>query len=247
MTFILTFLSAASAGFFIHDGGVSGSGDDSRSETFVDAIEDYGGGSADLDNCIDGAEKMLDHLDDTVFTSWELATDSSAWSWDFEEANKDDTYNDAADLGYFSGHGISSWLYFHGSSGDDWVGGYETRFGEEDVEAVAMDSCLTLDGTGRTNFINANKGEGVHWLLGFESLANDTQTTADRYGYYLKQGYDVDTSWRVAQIEGHSPTQTGSSVHFYTSSCDPYRDTLTSMSCDPTGSSTMAYEMTWSL
>ena len=218
--------------------------DEGLAEVYADAIEDYGG-SGNLYKCIDGVELFINHMDGAGYSNYAYSTDASAWSTDYEQANSDDTYNDTADFGYFSGHGGSGGFSLHGSQGDDWVDASETRLGNQDQEVLALDACQSLNAAGRTRWINNNRNDGIHWIMGFHSNAIDNTTTADDYGRHLANGYDVDTAWILATMAGHS-SGTGAYVRFYNSSCDTYWDDIHSLSCDPTSNASTA-EYTWSL
>lgn len=219
--------------------------DEGLAELYADAIEDYGG-SGDLSLCIDGTEKWIDHLDGAGYSNWGFSTDEHAFSWDYEDAHNDDIFNDSADFSYFSGHGNTGAMNLHGLYGDNWVNASETRLGNQDLEVLAIDACQTLNATGRTQWINANRNDGVHWILGFHTNAVDITTTADKYGLYLSQGYDVDLAWMWATRAGHGSDRTGGLVRFYNSSCDTYWDDIHNLSCDPT-SNAQSVEVTWTL
>jgi hypothetical protein len=220
--------------------------EDAYREHFADAVEDYTGtGNSNLGQCIDGVSAMKNQLSSTSYTNYRIFTDASASSNDWQSAT-DQTWADGGDLAYFSGHGNSGVFVMNGAVGDSVVWYNETQWGNGDVEVVAMDACKTLDAAGRTNFGNANVNDGVHWILGFESNANDTAVTATNYGYYLRSGYGIGLAWVTATRDGHDATQTGAYVRFTSTACNTASETLTSLTCDPTsGVTTATYR--WSL
>jgi len=253
---MFTYTAESQAGWY--SSGSSGK------EAFANAIEDYSGSctmtsvpwfphdicvsdSSDLDKCIDGVEKWVDYMADAGHGEWRYATDSSARPEQWQDEDDDNDYNDAADFSYFSGHGSTS----SGASSrsrlvDRRLHASETYFGDHDLEHIAFDSCQTLNSTGRTDFINANRNAGVHTIMGFDSNARDIKTTASKYGLYLDNGYTVTNAWRSATKAGHTSSHRAAYVRFYTSACNTANDTASSSSCDPTSGS-LASTATWSL
>jgi hypothetical protein len=238
--------AAAHAGYASSGSWNTTTKDEGLFEHFAGAVEDYNGtGNSNLGLCIDGVNELRGHIENIGYTNYRIYTDNSVYSTEWE-SSYDRYYADAGDLAYFSGHGGSGLFVMNGAAGDDLVWWGETRWGDKDVEVVAMDACQVLDATGRANMGDANAYDGVHWLLGFESNANDVSTTASHYGYYLRMGYSIGSAWRYATRDGHSWTQTGAYVRFTSSSCNTAYDTATSMSCDPTSGVTIASSR-WSL
>lgn len=229
--------STASAGYY-SSGTMSYGVDDGYKEIFGDSIENYSAaGLSNLGVCHDGNLAFVNRMIPEGFSNYLLYTDNDAWSTDYENAASDDYYNDRADISYFSGHGSSNTFYFSNTYGYNHVTVGETRWGNMDVEVVALDACNVLDNAGRTSFSSQQLNDGVHWLLGFHTNAQDVTTTADLYGYYLDQGYYIDSAWIAAQQAGHSSSYIGANMYFRNSSCNPWYDRASSMSCDPTSGS----------
>jgi hypothetical protein len=220
--------------------------DDSTREHFAGSVEDYTGtANTNLNHCHEGVEDLRGHLNNISYTNYRIFTDEDVWSTEYE-SGADWIYADAGDLAYFSGHGNSGLFVMNGDGGDDLVWWDEVRWGDRDLEVIAFDACKVLDANGRTQLGNANVYDGVHYLLGFESNARDTSTTASHYGYYLRMGYSIGSAWASATRDGHSNWYTGAYVRFTSSSCNTAYDTATSMSCDPTSGVTIASSR-WSL
>lgn len=167
------------------------------------------------------------------YSNYRHYTDSSAWSKDFEQSGYDASYNEVGDFNYYSGHGGSGGFSFCASVGDNWVSASETHWGDADVDLVALDSCNSLDAAGRTAFGTANLNAGIHYIVGFESTASDIVTTGDKYGYYLKNGYYVDTAWWYAVNDGHGVGAIAADVRFTSASCNTWFDKGATVSCDP--------------
>lgn len=233
-----------------YGGTFSTSGEDGVTELFADAVEDYSGtGMKSLGVCTDEVQAWITNLAGLT-SNYKYYYDSTAWSSDFE-STFDGYYADAADFSYFSGHGSTYAFYFNGSSGDDVGTSWETSFGS-DVEFVHFSSCNTLDAASRTNWAAWNLNDGVHWLFGFQSQALDVTTTGSLDGYYLANGYYVDTAWWLATDAGHPTANdsagvpyTSSSLQFTSSACNTWWDRGTSYTCDPTsGAWTAEYTYT---
>lgn len=235
---------ASSAG-----GTIASDKDGSSWEIYADAVEDYPGTYSDLALCIDGAEAYIAWLGYKGYSNYRLYTDNSAWPSDFEEARGDDIYNDMSDFNYFSGHGSSGAFWFGYnpySSSDLSVSASETWWGENDADVIALDSCNSVDSSGRAAFGSANLNAGLHYIVGFESVALDTDATAAYYGYYLYNNYDVRDAWHYAADVGHSSSYTAAYVRFYNSWCETYYDDAINVSCDPTYASSYTWS-SWTL
>lgn len=233
-----------------YSGGTWGTrtSNDTYLEVFGSAINEYDSGTAyvDLEYCDDAMRNWYNQMDAAGYTSYRYGTDGNAWSSEWEDATSDDTNADAADFAYFCGHGSSGSAYFNGTSGDNILSASETKWGEKDAIAIAFDSCQTLDSSGRTSFSTVNKNGGVHFIVGFQSDADDWYTNGDYYGYYLRMGYTISSAWRQSTRDSHA-TGTGAYVRFYSNACSTSSTTAVSTpSCDPT-SGGKTTSSTWSL
>ena len=242
----LAFLSAPVHANYYTNGTWSTSPDEGNREIYGDAVEDYSGtGSSNLNQCVNGLEDFIYWMEFINYTRWQYSTDEDAWSWDFEDGELDETYGDAGDFAYFSGHGSTGYAKFNGDYGDNLYD-TETLLGNNDLEFMAFDSCQTVNAAGRTDFIAANEGLGLHFVFGFQSTALDISTTARNYGIYNMVGYTVRNAWVTATMDGHSSSKTGAYVRFYEAGCDTLNETATSFACDPEGV-VSTVEFTWTL
>lgn len=227
-------------------GTITNDVDGSNWEVFAGSVMNYGGdGSSNLVNTTPGVNAYLTQMWSVGYTSYLHEYDEILWSSDWEQSGSDWLYNDRGDYNYFSGHGNTGGFYMHGTSGNNEVLASETRWGDQDADLVALDSCLSLNSTGRTNFGTNDLNQGVHWIMGFDTTAKDVQTTAANFGTYLRNGYYVDSAWILATSDGHNATHIGALVRFYNSSCNTYWDKATTASCDPRSSSSYITQ-TWS-
>lgn len=227
-------------------GNVISIGGDAHWEFLAASINDYtpvGGGN--LSNCIPGGEAFSEWMDDAGFYGGVMFTDDSAWASHYAEAMYDDDFNDSADVSYQSGHGNSGRFYF-GNATYPRLDADETRWGDVDSEFVVFDSCMTLDYDGRRVFAQHNVNDGLHYVLGFETYALDTTTTADHFGQYLHNGYTFRSAWINATRDGHNSSYTAAYIRFTNASCNTRNDKLAHQSCDPTSGSSVL-ESSWSL
>ena len=220
-------------------GTMSTTADEGSKELFAE-------GTGGTYSCPTGSGAWLTQVYAGGYTNYYHGTEAEAWSSDWEESGSDWFFNDAADISFYCGHGFSGGFTFGGSAGDNVVYSTETRWGNGDLEAVHLQTCSALDAAGRSAFAAANINRGVHWILGFQTTALDTSSTADLDGYYLKLGYDYDTSWYYATSSTHGSESVAAAVRFVSSSCNTYYDDIYSMSCDPT-SGAWTVETTWTL
>lgn len=243
----LTLLSStARAGWHTSGPWSTSDQDGSTWEVYGDAINDFSGtGLSNLSNCVPGVLAWAGRMRNAGY-SYQVGTDQDAWSSDFEEVNFDDSYADASDYAYVSTHGASNFVFFNGAHGDDGLTANETFWGELDMDVIAFDACNVLDANGRQQYINNAINDGVHYLLGFDSLALDTSSTADLYAYYLTQGYTHRAAWFTATTTSHPAGYVASYVRFRSGGCDTYNDTMNVVSCDPKSGS-WAMTSTWAL
>ncbi len=220
-------------------GSMSTTPDEGSNELFSE-------GTGGTYSCPTGSGSWITQVSGAGYGNYYHGTDTDAWSLDWEEAGYDWFYNDSADISFYCGHGFPGGFTFNGSAGDNVLYASESSWGNGDLEAVHLQTCQALSATGRSAFISANLGDGVHWILGFETNALDTSSTPDLDGYYLKLGYDFDTSWYWATSATHDSPYIAAAVRFTSSACNTYYDDVYSMSCDPT-SSPWSAEYTWAL
>lgn len=218
-------------------------------DSVLDYTSNYGNHVNGLGNLVNTKPEIDAYIAQMIpvgYTTYLHYWDSPAYSADYEYAANDNTYNDAGDYNLFSGHGGSGTFYLNGSSGNNVVTASETHWGDRDAEVVAIDACYALDSAGRTAFATYNINQGVHFILGFQSTASDITTTGDMFGFYLKNGYTVASSWIYGTMAGHDSTHTGAYVRFYNSSCNTYNDTASTVSCDPQSASSYV-SVSWTL
>lgn len=237
--FSLLFLTLSAHAGVYSNGTFSSGGDEGTREILGESVNNhstyascpvYGG---NLSATTGEVVAFINQMGAIGYTNYRHYYDATAWSSDLEQAGGDATYADAADFFYVSTHGNTGRAYFCGSSGDQLLYANETKWGDGDVEVGIFSSCYTLDSTGRSSFGAANLNGGAHYIMGFQSVALDTTTTGDKYGYYLANNYYIDYAWDDAVDDGHGSGYTSADVRFYNSSCNTYLDKALTVSCDP--------------
>jgi hypothetical protein len=159
--------------------------------------------------------------------------DDHAWEEHFKRTSKggtDDSWIDDVDIAYFAGHGAGDGTiagptgvgrgggYTFGiDAHDDWVlsaipTNREPRWGDGDLEWIVLDVCSALarlsDGDGVLYTIcerwaNSDVMHGLHYILGFRTLAHDDGDRGGYFGEYLTgamngTNYTVRCAWMMA-------------------------------------------------
>lgn len=247
MTLLLLLLSSPAMATWTTSGSWSTTADEGTYEVFGDATDDWSHtANSNLTCTISGLKDWVSWMSSTGYSNSKYGTDGNAWSSAWEQASADDSYGDAGDFGYISTHGTTDYVAFNGTSGDNALTSSETQWGNNDIEAIAIDACQVLDATGRSSYSTADKNDGIHYIFGFSSSALDTTITADYDGMYLYAGYSLKGAWKAATQAGHTSSYTGAYVRFFKTGCDTSTDTAYATSCDPKSSSSVATS-TWAL
>ncbi|AUX39691.1 uncharacterized protein SOCE26_010860 [Sorangium cellulosum] len=247
---LFTALAAAPAAHaaYFEDGTWSTTDDDSWTrEYYGDGVNDWSGtGNSNLAFCNAGVENIADQLF-TQGYAYRFSTDADAWETDFTVGGQENDYGDAADYAYISTHGSPDLVAFNGSAGDDELTASETYW-NLDLDVIALDACRVLEiwSGARTSYGNRHLNAGLHYVMGFDSDANDIITTAENYAFYLTQGYTHRGAWRQATSDGHESDRGGAYIRYSSSSCDTLNETLTSHACDPVWNSTYV-DVGWTL
>ncbi|NIQ05255.1 MAG: hypothetical protein GWO20_05875 [Candidatus Korarchaeota archaeon] len=134
------------------------------------------------------------------------------WEKDFEKSSVggwDSIYVDDADFAYFAGHGAKGLIHF--STNYDGDGSYEkevhyseTKWGDGDLEWIALSSCQTLHPDVTDEWIaHACAGNHLHAILGFKTcfLDKDAQYLGTTFANYLLNGKGIKDAWKTATKE----------------------------------------------
>jgi len=181
------------------------SGDDSVREVGTEWIVDYPWPTSDLPNCDDSAKGLVDKL---TSKGWSLPWgryssgyprygNRQVWKSDFTTSNN--SYVDDVDLIMFHGHGASGWDWTYWGWRDgpyltSWhpdrnvlPGGCRQRWGDKDLEWIALHGCSILSDRSRASWASAMNG--VHLILGYKTSSYNTRTGGRWASYMVSDGW----------------------------------------------------------
>lgn len=193
----------------------SSSEDSNDIEVGVEWVNDYTfwqnlNGWGDLENCDDDAGGFYDTLGDAGWTKMFNYGNDDAWESDFEKASvggKDNLIVDGVDFAYFAGHGDEEFLLFSTNHDEDGshkkkVHYSETRWGDGDLEWIALASCKVLHPDYKDEWIaHACEGKHLHALMGFKTAMPDTPTLGETFADKLLDGKGIKDAWKTATKE----------------------------------------------
>ncbi len=185
---------------------------------------------------------------------------ADAWEEHFKRVSMGGTDTDWIDnvhFAYFAGHGAGSGYQSTGVgrgggftfgkyAHDDWVlsaipGNREPRWGDKKLDFIVLDVCSALawksDGDGVLYTIcqrwaNSDVMHGLHYILGFRTVAYDSGTRGRIFAEYMtgaRDGnkYTVRQAWRKATEDTEWSTQVkGAYLRATGSGADTYNDHL---------------------
>lgn len=202
-----------------------------------------GTGRGRINFCIRGAKKWKKQMKKIGYDNYKLFTNRDSDAPDWRESQEDHLYVDAADFAFICTHGGPGYFLFNDDGTAEEVHWNETHWGDQDVEAVAMQSCQTLRHTFIQDFANQHRDAGVHSILGYQDNAWDTGRVGKYYGKYLRQGYAVWLAWRMGTKKAEWKWYNRASrLQYVSSTCDTWGNTAYGSSCDPVSNS----EIYWS-
>jgi len=116
----------------------------------------------------------------------------SAFEEDFKDeayGGKDSEWVDAVDIVYYQDHGGSNGVTFRSLHDDKSLHYRECRWGDGDLETIALDSCSAFfweNSTGHNVFERwADTMQGVHMVCGFATTSHNRQTRGLRFAKYM--------------------------------------------------------------
>ena len=130
--------------------------------------------------------------------------DNSAWEEDFKYdtapgGGTDIDWIDSVDLALFSGHGNANGIQFMSNHDDTWLHPADARWGDGDLEWMALDACKTLQLEDKDGFDVFERWggtlKGVHMICGFHTNANDVKDRGKKFAIYMEDGKTVKDSW----------------------------------------------------
>lgn len=175
-------------------------------EVGIEWVKKYHGRAANLTNTKAQAEGFYNLVPCVKRFNW---GDDWAWDIDFEEPGTDHVWIDTVDIAFFSGHGSPNGPFFGVSNHDNGEARpSEVRWGNIDLEWIAFDACQLLRFSGvfdrwRQAF------QGLHYMLGFETGANDESNRGTYFAFFLLLGWSVRKAWiKACQLTSGSSRRT---------------------------------------
>jgi hypothetical protein len=184
--------------------------DDGYDEVGVEYVQYYHnkpcGGSnitGTKSDALDFRDELVGHLGWTDKYSW---GNYSAFEMDFGTHNN--SYADAVDFAYFSGHGYNGNFQFSHENMDCmvWYGECFNQWGDNDLEWIAISSCRTLRKSSTNQYWSGWYGcfNGLHVMLGWHTVSLDVNT-GKPFGHQLgRHHHTVWTSWKNACRSSHN-------------------------------------------
>ncbi|HEX9991479.1 MAG TPA: DUF6345 domain-containing protein [Acidimicrobiales bacterium] len=179
----------------------------------IEWVQQYHGRANDLSNTRAQAEGFYNTLNGVRAFNW---GDDLAWDQDFESSGKgspsagtDTTWIDDVDIAFFSGHGSSTGLLFGVATSDDGTTRPgDVRWGDGDLEWIAVDACEVLQESGVFDRWGWGVFAGLHVMCGFHTTCADESKRGRYFAQYLNAGWTVRQAWiRAAQDTEPSGTQ----------------------------------------
>jgi hypothetical protein len=194
----------------------------------VEWVQKYNGLQGNLSNTKAQAEGFLNTLAATRGFNW---GDDLAWDQDFEEAGRglpttgtDSTWVDSVDFVYFSGHGSADEFYFGTSNDDGATKSSETRWGNQNLEWIALDACNVLARDSVFDRWGWPVFGGLHMILGFHTTAGDEANRGRLFAQYLNAGWTVREAWIRCCQDTEGPERQWAYLRAHAPGCDTYND-----------------------
>jgi hypothetical protein len=206
---------------------------------------------------------------------------ANAWEEHFKRTSKggtDDDWVDNVDFAYFAGHGAADGILptnvgrgggftFGVNAHDDWVlsaapFNREPRWGDKYLNWIVLDVCSALapksdgDGVDYTlceRWANSDVMHGLHYILGFRTLATDSDNRGMIFAEYLtgKRGgknHTVREAWIKATKDTEYPEYKGAYLRADSSGSDTFNDHIYNfghVSKDPDPASQCYWYCSW--
>jgi hypothetical protein len=215
----------------------------------IEWVRQYHGRAKDLDSTQAQAEGFYNTLSGVRSFNW---GDDLAWDQDFEESGTgtpasgtDTTWVDNVDIVFFSGHGSPAGPMFGIANRDSGrVAGSEVRWGNRELEWIALDACQVLARDGVFDRWGWDRFAGLHYILGFHTTCADESKRGRYFADKLNAGWRVREAW----IHACQETEDSDTEYAYLRADQDGTDTFDDhwhgrgfVSADPTGPSTLFY------
>ncbi len=165
----------------------------------IEWVREYNSLQPNLTQTKAQAEGFYNTLSATRRFNW---GDDLAWDQDFEQAGvgsppagTDTTWVDDVDFVFFSGHGSPEGFYFGRDIDDAVVKSSEVRWGDRQLEWIALDACDVLARDGVFDRWGWPVFHGLHLILGFDTTTSDEPDRGRLLAQYLNAGWTVREAW----------------------------------------------------
>ncbi|WP_416763448.1 DUF6345 domain-containing protein [Roseateles sp. So40a] len=178
----------------------------------IEWVRQYHGLAGNLTNTKPQAEGFYNTLSATRRFQW---GDDLAWDRDFEQqgagspaSGTDTIWADNVDMVFFSGHGSPSGFLFGVKTDDAKVKPTEVRWGDKELEWIALDACNVLEANGVFSRWGWPVFKGLHYILGFHTTTGDEPDRGRLLAQYLNNGETMRRAWiKCCQDTEGSDTQ----------------------------------------
>lgn len=178
----------------------------------IEWVRQYHGLAGNLTNTKPQAEGFYNTLSATRRFQW---GDDLAWDRDFEQqgagspaSGTDTIWADNVDMVFFSGHGSPSGFIFGVKTDDAKVKPTEVRWGDKELEWIALDACNVLEANGVFSRWGWPVFKGLHYILGFHTTTGDEPDRGRLLAQYLNNGETMRRAWiKCCQDTEGSDTQ----------------------------------------
>ncbi len=194
----------------------------------IEWVRQYHGLASNLNNTKPQAEGFYNTLSATRRFQW---GDDLAWDQDFEQqgagspaTGTDTTWADNVDMVFFSGHGSPGGFLFGVKSDDARAKPSEIRWGDKELEFIALDACNVLSVDGVFDRWGWPVFKGLHYILGFHTTTSDEPDRGRLLAQYLNAGETMRRAWIKACQDTESSDTVWAYLRADTASTDTYND-----------------------
>ncbi|HVM53481.1 MAG TPA: DUF6345 domain-containing protein [Acidimicrobiales bacterium] len=126
---------------------------------------------------------------------------NNAWERDFRDSStggggSDHTVVDDVDIAFFTGHAGGNGWNLEANQGDNFVHYNDARLGQTDLEWLVIGACGVLQ-DGSPSFATrwGPAFKGLHMILGYATVSNDTTQEGAQFANYLLNGWKLYQAW----------------------------------------------------
>lgn len=155
----------------------------------------------DLAGVPSNASGFVNRFDDFTGIAFNWGN-NNAWERDFKDL--DTTVADAADLTFYTGHANGNGWVMESNASDQWVNYNDTALGDHDNEWLVIGACGVLQDSTSAGSWATRWGpafQGMHMILGYATVSNDTTQEGSRFANYTDAGWYLYQAWGQQAID----------------------------------------------